>query len=77
MRPNIYRISIMLAVVIALAAGIPSSKTEVTVRYGPTAPWIVVLHFGQLTAEWQPSDGHPYQILKQLLEDDLRGERTH
>jgi len=47
--------------------GIPA----VLVKCGPTPPWIEVYHDGELTSEWQPSDGEIYRFLMDLLEDNL------
>ena len=59
-----------IAVSIFAAAAVTQPQT-VTVQHSPTSPWIEVYHDGELTSEWQPSDGAVYEFLETLLNDDL------
>ena len=68
---------LLLALVAGLLIGgfashqlLPQDIT-VTVKPSTTTPWIEVYHNGELTSEWQPSDGAVYQALLRLLNDDL------
>ena len=47
------------------------SNVEVTVKKSSISPWIEVYHNGQLTSEWQPSDGDIYKILLCILDDNI------
>lgn len=64
---------IALIVAIVLTAALPdrTAQETVTVKRSPTTPWIEVYHNGQLTSEWQPSDGRICDVLEHLLQDDL------
>ncbi len=47
------------------------SNVEVTVKKSSISPWIEVYHNGQLTSEWQPSDGDVYKMLSCILDNDF------
>lgn len=47
------------------------SVSEVTVKKSSIYPWIEVYHNGQLTSEWQPSDGDVYKMLSCILDNDF------
>lgn len=64
----------LAALAVGLASHYPENnpaQTVVTVNRSPTPPWIEVYHDGELTSEWQPSDGPLYEFLSRVLEDDL------
>ena len=65
------KIPALIIVVLSIAIA-PSTQTthhEVTVKRGPTPPWLEVYHDGVLTSEWQPADGQVYRALELLLDD--------
>ncbi len=58
----------LLGFTLALAS---EDHQTVTVKRSPTAPWLDVYRDGELTSEWQRSDGVVYEVLKTLLNDEL------